>query len=49
MKFNLKKTWEMVIRGKSIKKPVPEEISNIERREGVFFNKNPLIGINILT
>ena len=35
----------MVIRGKS-KKPVPEEIPNIERREelkflGVFFNENP--------
>ena len=45
MKLNLKKTWEMVIRGKS-KKPVPEEIPNIERREelkllGVFFNENP--------
>ena len=45
MKLNLKKTWEMVIRGKS-KKPVPEEIPNIERREelkllSVFFNENP--------
>ena len=43
MKLNLKKTWEMVIRGKSVK-PVPEEIPNIERRDelkllGVFFNE----------
>ena len=29
MKLNLKKTWEMVIRGKS-KKPVPEKIPSIE-------------------
>ena len=45
MKLNLKKTWEMVIRGKT-KKPVPEEIPNIERRGelkllGVFSNENP--------
>ena len=45
MTLNHKKTWEMVIQGKS-KKPVPEEIPNIERREelkllGVFFNENP--------
>ena len=44
MNLNLKKTWEMVVRGKT-RKPLPEPICDIERKEeltllGVTFNEH---------
>ena len=45
MRLNLKKTWEMILRGKT-KTPLPEPLPDIKRKKerkllGVTFNKHP--------
>ena len=45
MMLNLKKTWEMILRGKT-KKPLPEPLPDIKRKNelkllGVTFNEHP--------